>query len=336
MGLLDLLGGGDQNAINQTYGVPQGVVDNANSNSLLSLSGLLMAAGQRMTPMQRAQYLSQIGNVANERDNSLYKGAQSYLMGRKANAELAELAKPGKAGVHVVGGALVDDSGKVLYQQPQRQTAEYQTNTDDLGNIWQTNTATGQKQLLKGGEKPGNEKMTQDQANAALFSDRMNKSNAVISDPNIYKYGMGVAGTMNRANAAIPIIGNAFVDKQYQQYDQAKRDFLNATLRRESGAAIGKDEFANADLQYFPQVGDSEEVIKQKEANRRTAIEGIHNAASPQFKRENPLTQPTTPQLKPMSRDVFQKASEAIKKGASPAAVRQHLIDSGFDATGLQ
>lgn len=381
MGLLDFLGGGDSNAINQTYGVPQGMVDRSNYDALTNMGALLFAAGQRLTPEQRAAYLAQMPNAIRSRDTSLYNQSQTRLMGQRAQEEEMQARKAAQqeaamndfvsdpeklksAGIqnpeailamppglrekaiaaglspksrttHVVGGALVDDSGNVIYQQPQRQTAEYQTSTDELGNIWQTNTTTGQKQLLKGGEKPGNEKMTQDQANAALFSDRMDKSNKIISDPNVYKFGMGVAGTMNRANSAIPVIGNAFVDKEYQKYDQAKRDFLNATLRRESGAAIGKDEFSNADLQYFPQVGDSEEVIAQKEANRRTAIAGIRNAASPQFKRDNPLDTAQPQQRKAITPDVAAKARDAINKGANPAAVRQHLIDQGYDAAGL-
>lgn len=54
----------------------------------------------------------------------------------------------------------------------------------------------------------------------------------------------------------------------YQQYDQAKRDFINATLRRESGATISDSEFSNANKQYFVQPWDTKETIKQKKANR--------------------------------------------------------------------
>ena len=60
-----------------------------------------------------------------------------------------------------------------------------------------------------------------------------------------------------------------------QQVEQAKEDFINALMRRESGAVIGRDEFSNADRQYFPQVGDSDAKIAQKERNRKTAINGI-------------------------------------------------------------
>ena len=84
-GLLGLLtGNNDSNAINPTYGVPQGIVDNSNYDSMIGLGGLLMAAGQRQTPQQRAQMLSQLGNAVSAGDRSLYTGAQSYLMGKKA------------------------------------------------------------------------------------------------------------------------------------------------------------------------------------------------------------------------------------------------------------
>lgn len=60
-----------------------------------------------------------------------------------------------------------------------------------------------------------------------------------------------------------------------QKVEQAQDNFLNALLRRESGAVIGADEKRNAAKQYFPQIGDSKGVLKQKAANRKTAIEGI-------------------------------------------------------------
>jgi hypothetical protein len=62
---------------------------------------------------------------------------------------------------------------------------------------------------------------------------------------------------------------------EYQKYEQAKRDFVNAQLRRESGAAISQGEFTSAEKQYFPIPGDSPEVIKQKSANRRAAVEAM-------------------------------------------------------------
>jgi hypothetical protein len=37
---------------------------------------------------------------------------------------------------------------------------------------------------------------------------------------------------------------NVLQSSEYQQYDQAKRDFLTAVLRKESGATILDSEFA--------------------------------------------------------------------------------------------
>ena len=62
-------------------------------------------------------------------------------------------------------------------------------------------------------------------------------------------------------------------------YEQAKRNFINAKLRDESGATISPSEFENADLQYFPQRGDSEEVVAQKRRGRQVVIEGMKTSA---------------------------------------------------------
>jgi hypothetical protein len=74
-------------------------------------------------------------------------------------------------------------------------------------------------------------------------------------------------------------LGNFARDPEFQRFDQARRDFVNAILRRESGAVIADSEFENANKQYFPQPGDGPEVIAQKRRNRETAIEGIRMGA---------------------------------------------------------
>lgn len=75
---------------------------------------------------------------------------------------------------------------------------------------------------------------------------------------------------------AVPLgLGNYVRTPEFQKFDQARRDFVNAILRRESGAVISPEEFDNANKQYFPQPGDSPEVIAQKRRNRQNAIEGL-------------------------------------------------------------
>lgn len=72
---------------------------------------------------------------------------------------------------------------------------------------------------------------------------------------------------------------NVMLSNKGQQVEQAQRDFVNAVLRQESGAAISDSEFENARKQYFAQPGDGAAVIAQKAANRKTSIEGFKNNA---------------------------------------------------------
>jgi hypothetical protein len=66
-----------------------------------------------------------------------------------------------------------------------------------------------------------------------------------------------------------------------QQVNQAKSNFITAVLRKESGAVISDSEFEREDRKYFPQINDSEKVIKQKENARKLAIDAIAIQAGP-------------------------------------------------------
>jgi len=125
--------------------------------------------------------------------------------------------------------------------------------------------------------------------------------------------------------SSIPLIGNYLTDENFQSYDRAKRDFINAQLRRESGAAIGKDEYTSADKQYFPQPGDSTQVLKDKAQARALAIQGMTRSAGPSY---------TAPKQEVVSDDI-RAAREAIKAGAPRDKVIERLQAAGIDTTGL-
>jgi hypothetical protein len=139
--------------------------------------------------------------------------------------------------------------------------------------------------LANGKVPAGSEKLTNDQANAGLYADRMRKSNAILEKPEIEGEALSLK---QKAYSSIPVIGNYAVSNKFQLLDQARRDFINATLRRESGAVIQPVEFDNANKQYFPQPGDSAAVLAQKKANRQTAIDGISRAGGVSYSKENP------------------------------------------------
>jgi hypothetical protein len=81
---------------------------------------------------------------------------------------------------------------------------------------------------------------------------------------------------------------------EQQQVEQARRNFVSAVLRKESGAAIGVDEYKNEERKYFPQAGDTDKVIQQKQEARKLAIEALKAQAGPSGVRQiNQITSQT-------------------------------------------
>lgn len=122
------------------------------------------------------------------------------------------------------------------------------------------------------GPKSGGKPLNDTQSKSLLFGSRMAEANSTMDQ--LAESGVFTSVPGSRGKYAGPGI-NLLQGADQQRLDQAKRDFLNAVLRRESGAVIADSEFDNGDKQYFPQIGDSKEVIAQKKRNREIAIRGI-------------------------------------------------------------
>lgn len=165
-------------------------------------------------------------------------------------------------------------------QQQTANTAQIQTVKDASGNeqlvrIDRQGNAAPVSVPGQQGQEPnnpfaGNGKMNEAQSKDGLYASRMFQSEKVLRDVEDVGKDLG-----QKAKSSIPVVGNYLVSEKYQKFDQARRDFLNATLRRESGAVISDSEFDNGNKQYFPQPGDSKEVVEQKRRNRAEAIKGI-------------------------------------------------------------
>ena len=138
------------------------------------------------------------------------------------------------------------------------------------------NTRSGDaRPVMQGGaplgakEKP----LTDTQAKALQFSSRMENSHDVmnqLADKGAVHLIPGSTAGFG-IGRAMRAVGGA----ENQQLEQAQRDFVNAILRRESGAAISPGEFESAQLQYFPQPLDDAKTIEQKKRNREIAIAGL-------------------------------------------------------------
>jgi hypothetical protein len=119
-------------------------------------------------------------------------------------------------------------------------------------------------------------KATADQFKVAGFGKRMRQAEDVFG--NLEKSGYSRADLMAGLESNLP---SAVQRSQTQQQEQAERNFLNAVLRRESGAAISPAEFDSGAKQYFPRAGDENETLAQKKANRQQVMASLQAESGP-------------------------------------------------------
>ena len=143
-------------------------------------------------------------------------------------------------------------------------------------------------------------KLTETQSNATAFGMRAKESNALLNQ--LEKAGTKDTGVVRSAVSGTlgmtPFIGDKLEqgvsgamnvlptflggpNASQQATDQARRNFVTAVLRKESGAVISPSEFAGEAQKYFPQPGDAESVIKQKQNARELAIKALEVQAGP-------------------------------------------------------
>lgn len=225
--------------------------------------------------------------------------AENYAQADKARAETREIASGGGAGKPPVG--------------------------------YRWNAQGGLEPILGGPADPATKGAklakppTEGQAKALMFGSRMQVADEVLGE--LDKAGERQPGRIKQAVETVPLVGGALgmgvnalppalggPNDMQQQVEQAQRDFINAVLRRESGAAIADSEFRNAQRQYFAQPGDSPAVRRQKAANRQTAISG--------FKAE--FGEQSMPQFQDIVSTARRtRAPEDASPAAAPAAQQQ-------------
>ena len=192
----------------------------------------------------------------------------------------------------------------VLSRIPKSQmpTAGQVVERDDGTFLIDTRTGQARPVMGQGGEPlvGGGKPLTETQGNAVSFGARAVEANRIATD--LEKQGVTNTGVIRTVAGGVlggaPIVGDKLEQSvrstfnvlptylggpnpQQQQNDQARRDFVSAVLRKESGAAISASEYANEEKKYFPQLGDSDQVIKQKQSSRIKAIEGLKSQAGP-------------------------------------------------------
>lgn len=266
------------------------------------LSQLLGGFQQGMTPEQQAAALTQ-GGFLSEAQTVTKTAAESTKS--KREAEKAELENWMKK-IEMGGQILSSVKDPVTYQRAaqvaqqagfgawpeqydpawvQQQVQQGVTLKDQADQAWRerqdATTRRGQdltaqsaaNRLALDKQQTGEKPLTDAQAKAALFGTRMQEANKIFDK--LAESGTNTSIPGSRSGLGFGGAINAVSSESQQMLDQAKRDYINAVLRRESGAVISDSEFANAERQYFPQIGDSAAVIAQKKKNREVAQRGV-------------------------------------------------------------
>lgn len=163
-------------------------------------------------------------------------------------------------------------------------------------------------------------KATEAQSKDATYANRIAAAEQILSQPNIEAAGMSSAEHAKAAVAEKAPFGvaNRIVGEDFKSYDQARRDFINATLRRESGAVINKDEFDNAYKQYLPRPDDSPAILEQKRRNRIETLKGIAGGAGQHYQAPfgiDPETSRVIPRVKTVDEVTAMVKSKKMKSG---------------------
>ena len=150
------------------------------------------------------------------------------------------------------------DLGKKQFDRDQALLAGRSKDAED---IQKEIDAQVKKEAEGGGAKP----LTADQSNALNYSLRLIQNEGFIN---------------NNKYDATAFFNQSFTPERLtsddkKAYDAAKNNWIAAALRKESGAAIGPDEYNKYDKQYFPQGGDGKTVIEQKKLMRNQLIQGM-------------------------------------------------------------
>lgn len=161
-------------------------------------------------------------------------------------------------------------------------------NADGTSSVFDTRTGTIREALDQNGNPVHGKgaKPTDVQVLAGGFARRM--AEAARDLDTFEKAGNNPVRSFGaRAAGMVPFVGDAMqnqlTDDDRQKYWTAASNWVRANLRKESGAAIGKDEMDKEISTYFPQSGDSPATIEYKRHLRELTTQNMIKAAGNAF-----------------------------------------------------
>lgn len=202
-------------------------------------------------------------------NNPVGQGAQGYVAPVSVNqGNQTSFVKP-VAGLSLPMGmspaeqSAANDRNRSFGLQRERlnfDQANNQNGKAPAGYRWKPD---GSMEAIPGGPAAGN-KLTESEGKSTLYLSQMRDATKVINGIKGDVSPIGVAATGSTFT-------NWMTDENSQKAGQAQRQWAEAYLREKTGAAATAGEVENNIKTFFPVVGDSAAVIKQKKSARAEA-----------------------------------------------------------------
>jgi hypothetical protein len=185
--------------------------------------------------------------------------------GQLSDQNLVDAIVGKDAPVKAVGG-----TGKQVYMSPGEavRTGAVVAYPPDTGGLTVTTNPDGTTTVTQG------KSLTEGQSKDAYYL-----NNGLNALPTIDEFGTALTSLPTALAGNVKVggvnVGNYAKSSDYQKAEQAGRVFLNAILRKESGAAITPEEDLSYGDTYLPRPGDQPDTLAQKKLAREHAMVGI-------------------------------------------------------------
>lgn len=223
-----------------------------------ALDRLLISNAQREADRLSREVIATAGNVS--RQNIATTRASAAGGGRA-------LTPNQQTNLRLRGGRSLVDINQ--FTDPETGIIDWNAYASKVGEA-EGNTLNANNLIKSARAAKASGKTTLDEKNFQLYGNRMTQANDALQDLENKGFDPTSLGTEGLLGGWAP---NLLKSNERQQFEQAERNFINAVLRRESGAVITDDEFANARSQYLAQPGDGAPVLAQKLANRKLVVD---------------------------------------------------------------
>lgn len=168
-------------------------------------------------------------------------------------------------------GKLKADLDAGIITQAQYDAAVAKETAINGGTTLRVNPATGEVEFQQGGAGgSGMPKLTEQQSKDIVY---LTRGAGALKDYETFADSM--TSLPETVGGGVPVLGNYLKSPEYQQGEQAGREFLAAILRKDTGAAITKSEEDSYGATYLTRPGDSPAVQAQKKKARERALQAL-------------------------------------------------------------